>query len=456
MSTVIKSIEKLNQMLNHDLLSNDEPIFDMQQITAIEAEISSLFDKSINIIPSNNHLDVLVKKVLSGNDNFSRKEIRDLPFVLYDTRIDVVMMAKIIKLINFAKERYFKRLLYVYFLHYDRTKKSAFLAEVIKRIFENSNASKYKSITVQKIYKWRLHLFDNKCMNYMSELYMRTPNIEQVLDNIGIEQWSGNSNFIEESLKYFFVSVANIEVQSIVLEQIYQEFEKHETIITDIANYFIPTIDNNTTSLNKRDIKKKATDIFYNLLGDPRFGKKTHKWVAVSDDTRQIFVRWLAEDDLELFFKIIDETAVDSMWRYRKKFWEAYLPYISNTWLFLGKDARYDAENVYGSQKNHGKLKGGASTQSVFVFQIGEFVFSEWSHNGKLRVKKRTQAKSLFGKVQIEKNEINDDVWYDEWQHAWPAKYSWQSKVSNWIAKYCGIDKNYDDWRLQYDTMDRK
>ena len=440
---------KLTQMLKRDLLSKDTLAFDMPQMTTAETEVAKLFDQSINSTPPQNQLKILVNKVLSGANNFSRREIRGLPFVIYDTRIDIVTTAKIIKLIDFSKERYFKRLLYVYFLHYERTKKCAFLAEVIKRIFGGNKVSKYTSVTMQKLRRWHLQLFDNKCMDNMAKLYTRMPNIEQVLDNIGIGQWKGNSNFIEESLKYFFViSNKNIDAQLTVLEQIYHEYEIHEAIIPEIADAFIPTADKDTTSSNKRDIKKKATDIFYNLLGDPRFGKKAHKWVAVSDNARQIFVRWLAEDDLELFFKIIDETAVDSMWRYRKKFWEAYLPYISNTWLFLGKDAQYYAENVYDSQKSHGKLKGGTSNQSVFVFQIGKFMFSEWSHNGKLRVKKMRQTDSLFGKSQIEKSEINEDYWHEEWQHAWPAKYSWQSNVSNWIAAYCDIEKTFDDWGL--------
>lgn len=441
-----EAIARLNLSLKNDLLNNP-PVFDMPQISKIEEKLQKLVDGDIGSTLPEDVTEKLITKLISGAGKFTHREIRDLPFVIYDSRIDKQMTANIIKYIDISKERYFKRLLYVYFLNYDSSYKTKFLSQVILLTFKKHISQKFNSDIINKLAASQSLLFVENCMDKMAVLYLKKANFDEVLENIGLLKWKGNSKFVENSLEHFFkIAGKYIDAGFSILRQIAIESEIHEAIMPSIADSFILSIDNDTKSSNKRNIKKKTMDIFYNLLGDPRFGKKTHKWDAVSDETRKIFIRWLAEDDLELFFKIIDETAVDYMWRYRKKFWKAYLPYISNTWLFLGKDARDYAQNIYGSKKSHGKLIGGWADQSVFVFQIGRYIFAEWSHKGKLRVKEVEADFRLFGEDRIEKQQISGGYWVKEWVHSNSDRYTWQSKVSYWIKNYCGIEKTINDW----------
>ena len=96
----------------------------------------------------------------------------------------------------------------------------------------------------------------------------------------------------------------------------------------------------------------------------------------------------------------------------------------------------------------HGSLDGGASDQSVFVFQIGQYIFSEWSHNGKLRVYTTESANHFFGLSSLSKWEINENF-VEAWIHSSPGTYSWQKKVSEWLKINCGVNKTENDWGLK-------
>ncbi|HDK25944.1 MAG TPA: hypothetical protein ENG48_02475 [Candidatus Atribacteria bacterium] len=43
---------------------------------------------------------------------------------------------------------------------------------------------------------------------------------------------------------------------------------------------------------------------------------------------------------IRFFFEAVEKSAKDPNWRYRRKFWEAYLPHIEKTWVVLGTRAR--------------------------------------------------------------------------------------------------------------------
>lgn len=136
------------------------------------------------------------------------------------------------------------------------------------------------------------------------------------------------------------------------------------------------------------------------------------------------------------------------MWRYREKFWRAYLPYISNTWILLGVVAKQEAQKLSNKNMGHGELSGGENNQSVFVFQIGRYIFSEWSHNGKLRIYDFDSASNFFGAQWLDKQKIIQNFILEQVHHS-PSTYSWQNKVSEWLRKNCDIIKTKDDWGLE-------
>ena len=204
----------------------------------------------------------------------------------------------------------------------------------------------------------------------------------------------------------------------------------------------IPKIDS-TNNIKKNEYKKNAIDSFNKVLGDPRFGYKSVRWSSVSNHSRNIFLRWIAEKDLDLFFKVIEETAVDSMWSYRKNFWEKYLPYISKTWVYFGRDALNYVRRIDSDKTKYGRLgKGCLPDHSVFAFQIEKFIFVEWSHNGKLRVWLEEDAPDVFYKHELEKNTVTGAMPFplQEWVHSGKNAYGWQGRVEAWIGNNCNLN----------------
>jgi hypothetical protein len=122
-------------------------------------------------------------------------------------------------------------------------------------------------------------------------------------------------------------------------------------------------------------------------LGDPRL--RPAFWDAAGPEATALMKRWLTKASLDAFFSIIREHALDGHWRYREAFWGAYLraSLIDDAWLALGPDAYADARTVRELHSAYGRLEGDGiqSNHSVLLVQIGDLIFSEWSHSGKLR-----------------------------------------------------------------------
>jgi hypothetical protein len=282
----------------------------------------------------------------------------------------------------------------------------------------------------------------------MTRIYAYASTINEVLGNFGLSDFFKSSNFLKESLKYFFInSGVGLSAKLKILDAINAESDIYQNIFPAIADALIKSVAYCRNFEEKNRGKQKCVEVFYKNLGDPRFGRMAYKWNSISEESRKIFLQWLAENDLDLFFRIIEQTSVDRMWSYRKNFWKAYLPHISNTWVFLGKDAQYAAKKIGDKSMRYGKLFKGESKQSVLVFQIGDYIFTEWSHNGKLRVYHQNSTHNFFGKSSVNREDIVYSRYLNEWIHSSPSTYSWQNKVSSWIYDRCRISTNQSDWR---------
>lgn len=422
-----------------------------QQIFLPEIEkIKAELERKVDVVkpPPKFELEKIFNKWKSGDKNFSRREIKSLPFIIYDSRISINEVAEIFKMLDFSKERHLKNIITAYLLNYDKSDKTRFLQRNIPAAFKNSNENfSYRSKTLKEISQKREFIFSDNCMLNMSRLYSNKQSISEVLVSIGLSDFYKSSNFIQESLKYFFItSVVALSAKLKILDAINAEADIYQNIFPAVADALIKSVANcrNFEEMN-RD-KRKCIEVFYKNLGDPRFGYKSFRWNNISAESKNIFLRWLAENDLDLFFKIIEQTALDRMWSYRKKFWKSYLPHISNTWVFLGKDAQYTAKNLGDKVMHYGKLLKGESKQSVLVFQIGDYIFTEWSHNGKLRVYHQHNANKFFGAEFIDRFDIIYSRYIEEWIHSSPSTYSWQNKVGSWLYEKCGIYKTKQDW----------
>ena len=442
MGDLQSKILKLNNV-STILSKNNNFVYQMNMIGEVEKEIIDFSDRKIASQINSDDIKILLNQFINGKDDFTRREKKNLPFIIYENECTIDDIVRIIKILDLGDERQLQRLVYVYFCRFDNSDKTKYLSKILE--FALSTNSPFTSKILDNISKNAMWIFKTQCMNTLSNRYANKQNIDTTLNEIGLIKWKGVSNFVKLSLIYFFRNArTDINIQSTILMQIYKQENIFNTIVPYIADAFIPKVDNEKH--RNINLKKSCLDIFYSLLGDPRFGSKTRKWDSISQHTKDIFISWLAEDDLELFFKIIDRTAVDDMWKYRKKFWEAYLPYIANTWLFLGKDARIVANSVEKTNKMHGILQGADSKQSVFVFKIYNFVFVEWSHNGKLRVFNARDVINIFGYNKLNKQTLTTSNFIEQWTHVNASNYLWQRRVCDWISKYCGINIGRQKW----------
>jgi hypothetical protein len=134
------------------------------------------------------------------------------------------------------------------------------------------------------------------------------------------------------------------------------------------------------------DIQRKIGDFCVETLGDPRFD--AFSWTKVNPAAKALLLRWLTGRTLDAFFDVLRNTA-DSIWQYRQDFWTWYYRqgHITEAWAVLGPDAhRYVIKNYRGADLAYGLLAGQYDEgQSVLLMRMGDLLFCEWSHNGKLR-----------------------------------------------------------------------
>jgi hypothetical protein len=154
------------------------------------------------------------------------------------------------------------------------------------------------------------------------------------------------------------------------------------------------------------DVQQCIFEFLISHLKDPRLHPS--RWHGASDAAIAIIRRWLAKQTLEEFFQIVDQSAKDSHWIYRRAFWLAYFRrgVLDDAWMALGPQAARAADNRFAC----GKLRSGDGVQpshSLLLMEIGDLVIAEWSHDGKCRAWKRTHPRApLLGRAQYTRGNI--------------------------------------------------
>lgn len=113
-------------------------------------------------------------------------------------------------------------------------------------------------------------------------------------------------------------------------------------------------------------------------LGDPRL-KRNVEWGDVSDEARRKLESWLSREDLDLFFRSV---AMDDD---RRQFWLRYVDQMTYSRLVLGAytlNASDPAIKDFLKQGRHARLDDSDPEVSAFIFQIGAYMFVEFSQTG--------------------------------------------------------------------------
>ena len=405
--------------------------------------------------PPEDILKPLLVKFLCGDYNFSSREIRNLPFIIYDSSITYNEAIKILRFMDFSRTSHLRGVLSVYLLNYDGSKKTELLRQKLNAI------RNVDTVSLRKIFAASDKLFANERFMNMARLFADKLSVTNSLETIGLSNFYKTSKFIQASLRNFFRMPKFITDQFVILDELDAEFDTYQNIFPDLADAMIQNV-----VVNQNFGKKKCIDVFYRRLGDPRFGDRRFSWDRVSEKSKEIFKAWIAEDDLRIFFEITREVlrkalalvktqeerdkaiANIKMWDEREFFWKFYLPYIGNTWVVLGSNAQEIAYQLK-DMRIHGKLLGNYDKdKSGFLFQIGSYIFAEWSHNGALRVYPAQRVKDYIGN-NISKTKMMEVPVADDGKGRWVHKdsrdensgeiISWQHKVSKWLEKNCGI-----------------
>jgi hypothetical protein len=204
------------------------------------------------------------------------------------------------------------------------------------------------------------------------------------------------------------------------------------------------------------DEKLKLTlmNTFDKYYGSPReLESKYYNWRGVERDAISLMRNWLTGETLRTFIEVLRRTA-DRIWRFREKFWMAYYEagYIQEAWLALGTESTMYAEELRsrGRDLRYGRLEGSVQTnQSVLFLKMGSLVFSEWSHDGSLRVHKEDdrnaptlyQGKYIGSELRaIGSLDFHGGLNKDpQLKHMASDHGTWQRKARDLIRRHTGI-----------------
>lgn len=389
---------------------------------------------------------------IKKHNDFNFREIDNLPFILFMDGMDFQLFRYLVNnCIDCSRDSRLLRLIYIYFSNYKEGQEITLLKQKIYSTMSKMDSAFYKRKTLQCIWNYRKVLFQEHALYGMCNVY-KTLGLNAALDRLGFFNIDlRTSNFVFETLKFFYED----RISEKKKYEIFEELNASKFVgLSKLKPIVVSSLIILTDKRKDNEWKEKLISFCTNSknFGDPRLN--SYKWLAIDPVARKIFLQWLAGNDLELFFKIIEKSAIDRMWKYRSKFWKAYLPHISRTWVFFGSVAQQTAKQIAKDRPlAYGRATGGAaSNHSAFLFEIGSYVFCEWSHNGRLYIWHNNSKAVKNGIVEFGADEIRkNDLTYsgaETFTHTYSDQYKWQTAVSEWIAMHCNIYKTRKDWRL--------
>lgn len=179
-------------------------------------------------------------------------------------------------------------------------------------------------------------------------------------------------------------------------------------------------------------------------LDDPRV--RPTKWHG-APVAKEIFLQWLVGATLEQFFRIISKSAKDSHWRFRRKFWGAYLKrgLIQDAWVVLGNQAREDARAALRPEERRFGLLTGSSDKSVLLMRVSGLTIAEWSHeapcfvwpDGTRSAPRLHEREYHSSDVRASREELARGVCHDQW-HRGSETYGWQRRLAEHIRSQVG------------------
>jgi hypothetical protein len=198
------------------------------------------------------------------------------------------------------------------------------------------------------------------------------------------------------------------------------------------------------------DMQNTLLSELLRTLGDPRYNHAG--WLGVGREAMETASRWLTGRTMDAFFDILRHTD-DDIGPYRRRFWEAYFHagHILEAWIALGEQAVAALKTIDTAGELHyatilGKI---APNQCVLMLRMGNILFCDWSHQGRLRAIPVTnkQAPKLYqSEYELFQLRFPTPLDFNDGRmddpgllHHASALGGWQDQARQFMAQHLGI-----------------
>ena len=207
-------------------------------------------------------------------------------------------------------------------------------------------------------------------------------------------------------------------------------------------------------------VKERLQAFFLRRFGHPRLPSGRRGWFRVSEDLRNVVMRWLVKEAIDKFFQLVEETALDSHWRYRNAFWRAFFDagMISDAYFVLGRSAtrlsrlqrlQMKEDSTETIEGITGLLQGADGNQSVLLLKMSGIpgaTIAEWSHNGSCRIwlNGNPNSPSLY-EPNYHRHVLMSGADLSQ-RHVGSEQGNWQRKIKQWLRDNTGIEIDRNDF----------
>lgn len=417
------------------------------RIETVLRELRKKSDKMIQVDPLD--LQVLVKKTVriyqGSQEEFTRREIRNLPFVIFSPELSMPVAKFALRQVDFDKPSCFRRFLFAYIRGYEpKERKTEWIRTVLCKQMQR-NDGMVRSIHFLQNFP---QLLAKDGISQMAEFFSEG-DLSGGLQRLSFPLTLYGSNFVKAAIVNAFQMDIGLDAKQNLLKALTKD-PRYKGLVPKVVGPVIISVDEEGSD----SAKNWLMQLIFRYMGDPR-GNDT-AWLYVEEEAKEIFLHWLVKNDFAVFFYIIASTA-DRRWKYRQAFWSAYMDEIRASRIIIGQKAKLILNDRPKEEKSklmaYDFLEGKSSDTSLLVFTIGQYTFIEVSYNGKLRIYSRAKSPiQIFaqGHRTIPYSHLINSDTEQEFVHTNPMGRgpNWQPKVRDWIYDYCGIWREEQQWKV--------
>jgi hypothetical protein len=453
----------LREMLSRGIDGNSQSIpvvYPSVKISRITKEIERRYSRAGNS-PTPADLAQLQEIFLSAVesrawDNISQRMWKRACWILWSgdnpLALNITFLNKYIEYCKtHASTKLIKSIIHVYLRDFKNGMSANY--EITSLILEQLNEPRFKNLLAFWKERHELYLIFDTTNNFHlnAKFYLKSKDrANEYLKKMGLDDQLEISNYSQELFRAVAFEVEKNIAESTLPSEMFNKlkdlaiknkklrYPQNKTLIESLLR---PWLRKSPPS----ELCKQILQFLLKHFNDPRTAEGRNSWISINEDALRVVKKWLAGATLEQFFEIIDNTAQDDHWRYRRKFWQAYYDAecIDDAWIALGKDSELEArtQSVYGNELIAAKLRGSGvkPDHSVLIFKLQGLIICEWSHQGKCRIWNERNKKSprLYEKEYLAKY-LREHENFSQ-PHQSSETYAWQHKIAEHIKDKTGI-----------------